>query len=93
MVQGLGGAGVSVLATIIISDLTSVRERGKYLGMVYGVLGLGLALGPPIGGVLAARHWRWIFVRTYYYQIVSPSPVHELDQMDTYMPYLHRPRD
>lgn len=62
MIQGLGGAGVSVLSNIIISDLTSVRERGKYLGIMYGVLGLGLALGPPVGGLLAARDWRWIFV-------------------------------
>lgn len=75
MIQGLGGAGVSVLANIIISDLTSVRERGKYLGLIFGVLGLGIALGPPIGGVLAAKHWRWVFVRTTTKWSNLPGPL------------------
>lgn len=60
--QGFGGAGISVFGNVIVSDITSVRERGKYMAIVFGTLGLGLALGPPIGGVLAETNWRWIFV-------------------------------
>ncbi|KAH8773782.1 hypothetical protein F5883DRAFT_628128 [Diaporthe sp. PMI_573] len=62
-VQGFGGAGISVFGNVIVSDITSVRERGKYMAIVFGTLGLGLALGPPIGGVLAETNWRWVFAR------------------------------
>ena len=64
VVQGLGGAGVGVLGNIIVSDLTSVRERGKYLAAIFGVFGLGIAVGPPIGGAISQTNWRWVFVRT-----------------------------
>ncbi|KAI3397647.1 hypothetical protein diail_10518 [Diaporthe ilicicola] len=60
-VQGFGGAGISVFGNVIVSDITSVRERGKYMAVVFGILGLGLAVGPPIGGVLAETNWRWVF--------------------------------
>ena len=60
--QGFGGAGISVFGNVIVSDITSVCERGKYMAIVFGTLGLGLALGPPIGGVLAETNWRWVFV-------------------------------
>lgn len=63
VVQGLGGAGVGVLGNIIVSDLTSVRERGKYLAAIFGVFGLGIAVGPPIGGAISQTNWRWVFVR------------------------------
>lgn len=63
IVQGLGGAGVGVLGNIIVSDLTSVRERGKYLAAIFGVFGLGIAVGPPIGGAISQTNWRWVFVR------------------------------
>lgn len=64
VVQGLGGAGVGVLGNIIVSDLTSVRERGKYLAAIFGVFGLGIAVGPPIGGAISQTNWRWVFVCT-----------------------------
>lgn len=64
VVQGLGGAGVGVLGNIIVSDLTSVRERGKYLAAIFGVFGLGIAVGPPVGGAISQTNWRWVFVRT-----------------------------
>ena len=72
-VQGVGGAGVSVLGNIIISDITTVRERGKYMAIVFAAVGLGLALGPPLGGVMAESDWRWVFVRISKNLIRSPQ--------------------
>jgi MFS family permease len=46
-----------------MSDITTVRERGKYMAIVFAAVGLGLALGPPLGGVMAEHDWRWAFVR------------------------------
>ncbi len=62
LVQGLGGAGISVMTNLIISDLVSLRERGKYFGVIYATFGLGTALGPPIGGAITQyANWKWCF--------------------------------
>ncbi|KAK7955329.1 MFS general substrate transporter [Apiospora saccharicola] len=62
LVQGLGGAGITAMTQLIISDLVSLRERGKYIGLIYAVFGVGTALGPPVGGVIAENvGWKWLF--------------------------------
>lgn len=38
-IQGSGGAGISVLTQLIVSDLVSVRERGKYMSIIFSVFG------------------------------------------------------
>lgn len=69
-IQGIGGAGVSVFGNVIVSDLTSVRERSKYMAIVFASLGVGLALGPPVGGIMAEHDWRWVFVSAFRSQSV-----------------------
>lgn len=66
-IQGIGGAGVSVFGNVIVSDLTSVRERSKYMSIVFASLGVGLALGPPVGGIMAEHDWRWVFVCAFFF--------------------------
>ncbi|KAH9906641.1 major facilitator superfamily domain-containing protein [Xylariomycetidae sp. FL2044] len=62
LVQGLGGAGITAMTQLIVTDLVSLRERGKYIGVIYAVFGLGTAVGPPIGGVIAQySNWNWVF--------------------------------
>jgi len=64
-VQGIGGSGIGVLCEMIICDLVPLRERGTYLGMVLGMVGLGAALGPLFGGLLVSYStWRWAFYLT-----------------------------
>jgi Arabinose efflux permease len=61
-VQGIGGSGIGVLCEMITCDLVPLRERGTYLGMVLGMVGLGAALGPLFGGLLVSYStWRWAF--------------------------------
>jgi MFS family permease len=52
-VQGLGSAGLFVLADLIVCDLVPVRERAKYMGIVISTGTIGTTLGPIIGGALA----------------------------------------
>jgi MFS family permease len=62
LIQGLGAAGINSMTQIIISDILPVRERPKYMGLVFATFGVGTALGPPVGGVIAQNgSWRWVF--------------------------------
>lgn len=61
-VQGAGGGGLTSLAMIIVGDLVSPRERGRYVGYISSVFGLGSAVGPIVGGFFVDHlDWRWIF--------------------------------
>ncbi|THV06972.1 MFS general substrate transporter [Dendrothele bispora CBS 962.96] len=61
-VAGAGGGGIIGMMQIIISDIITLRERGKYQGIIGGVVAVGYTIGPIIGGVLAQKvSWRWCF--------------------------------
>ncbi|KAN0067484.1 Major Facilitator Superfamily domain containing protein [Elaphomyces granulatus] len=61
-IQGIGGGGLVVLVNICVSDLFSMRNRGKYLGFIAVVWAVASALGPILGGVFAEKvSWRWCF--------------------------------
>lgn len=60
-VQGLGAGGIYVLIDIVCCDLVPLRERGKWLGLMFSWSGVGAAIGAPVGGALASADWRWIF--------------------------------
>lgn len=61
-IQGFGAAGIVILSQAILADITTVRERAKYaglLGMVFGVSSIG---GPFLGGFLTETFsWHWNF--------------------------------
>jgi MFS family permease len=45
VVQGLGGGGCLTLTTVILSDITTLRERPKYLSMGAFAWALGTNIG------------------------------------------------
>ena len=48
---------------ITISDVVSLKERGKYQSILGAVVVLSNSLGPLIGGALSEQlSWRWCFV-------------------------------
>ena len=62
VLQGIGVGGLTALVQVILSDLVSPRERGRYAGYLGAVFGLGTVVGPLIGGVLTdGLGWRWCF--------------------------------
>ncbi|MFK0025158.1 MDR family MFS transporter [Streptomyces sp. NPDC090798] len=61
-VQGLGAGGLMVGVMAIIGDLIPPRERGKYQGMMAGIMALAMIGGPLIGGTITDHWgWRWSF--------------------------------
>ena len=50
--QGIGVGGLTALVQVILADLVSPRERGRYAGYLGAVFGLGTVAGPLIGGVV-----------------------------------------
>lgn len=52
MIAGAGNANIAV-AQAYISDVTSVENRAKGMGMVGAAFGMGFVLGPAIGGICA----------------------------------------
>jgi EmrB/QacA subfamily drug resistance transporter len=61
-VQGLGAGIVAPLSLTILSASVPAQRRGLALGIWSGVSGLGVALGPLVGGaVIEGISWQWIF--------------------------------
>jgi EmrB/QacA subfamily drug resistance transporter len=60
--QGLGAGGLMALATVLVTDIISPRERGKFMGLMGGVMAVSQIGGPLLGGVLTDTvSWRWNF--------------------------------
>ena len=61
--QGLGAAMMSANSTALLTAAFGAQERGRALGAFGAMVGVGLALGPPLGGLLVSHFsWRWIFL-------------------------------
>lgn len=63
-IAGIGGGGLTSMATIVTSDLVSLKARGTWQGLGNLVFAAGAALGGPVGGALAdgGIGWRWAFL-------------------------------
>lgn len=60
--QGIGGGIVVTGVFIVVADLFSPEERGKYMGIVTSIYGLSSIIGPLLGGILTDHlSWRWVF--------------------------------
>ena len=51
-VQGLAAGGVMALSMVVITDIISPRDRGRYVGIMGGVMSIGTLGGPLLGGVI-----------------------------------------
>src|SRR6266516_3574741 len=59
---GAGAAIVMPLTLSLISQAFPTEKRGAAIGLWGGITGLGVALGPVVGGaVVNGISWHWIF--------------------------------
>ncbi|EAZ63624.2 MFS efflux transporter [Scheffersomyces stipitis CBS 6054] len=60
---GIGNGGVSSLGMVILSDIVSLKDRGKYQGILGASVGLGNIVGPFVMSAFV-KHYSW---RGFYY--------------------------
>ncbi|WP_067171500.1 MFS transporter [Microtetraspora niveoalba] len=61
-VQGLGGGGLMGVTLVVIAHLAPAEERARAGGVGGLMTGLGMVVGPLIGGLFTDNlSWRWIF--------------------------------
>ena len=58
VLQGIGVGGLMSLVMIAVALIISPRERGKYMGVVGGIMALATIGGPLLGGVITDV-WGW----------------------------------
>lgn len=74
VLQAVSAASTLPAAMAILTDLYGIENRGRALGLWASANGLGQAVGPPIGGLIAAvLSWRWIFSPTIILSVISWS--------------------
>jgi EmrB/QacA subfamily drug resistance transporter len=60
--QGMGAGIMMANAFIVIGDLFTPAERGKYQGLMTGVFGISSIIGPTLGGFITDNlSWHWVF--------------------------------
>ncbi|MCD2498925.1 MULTISPECIES: MDR family MFS transporter [Microbacterium] len=61
-VQGVGAGGLAALSQVIMADIISPRERGRYMGLFGAVMAVATVGGPLLGGFITdVANWRWNF--------------------------------
>jgi EmrB/QacA subfamily drug resistance transporter len=72
VVQGLACAVLYTASGAIVSATFAAEEQGRAFGVLFGVNGVGLAVGPVLGGlVTSAFGWQWIFLLNVPFVLLS----------------------
>ncbi|MDA2920778.1 MFS transporter [Desulfobacterota bacterium AH_259_B03_O07] len=61
-IQGIAVSIIIPSSLALVSSTFTEKDRGRAIGIWTSVMGLGLAIGPVLGGVItSALSWRWVF--------------------------------
>lgn len=75
--QGIGGGGLMAMGFIVIGDIFSPRERGRYMGYYTMNFAFAALAGPVIGGAFVdIASWRWIFIINVPLGLITIAIIH-----------------
>lgn len=96
IVQGIGGALLFANASALVTDAFPREQLGVAMGTNVMVAGIGLVLGPVLGGALVEISWHWVFwfnvpfgvagtlwAATVLQELVRPEVDHRFDWWGT----------
>jgi EmrB/QacA subfamily drug resistance transporter len=97
IVQGIGGALLFANASALVTDAFPREQLGIAMGTNVMVAGVGLVLGPVLGGALVEISWHWVFwfnvpfgilgtlwAATVLQELVRPEVDHRFDWPGTF---------
>ena len=86
--QGVGAGGLTAVGMVLIADIISPRERGRYMGYMGAIMAVATIGAPLLGGFLTdTAGWRWNFFVGVPFAIVAIV----LIQRTLHLPPLARP--
>ncbi|MCF6777998.1 MFS transporter [Thiotrichales bacterium 19X7-9] len=72
LIQGVAGALIFPAGMAITVDAFPKEEEGRALGIYGSIMGIGLAFGPLLGGLITeVTSWRWVFYISVPLMILS----------------------
>lgn len=84
VLQGLGAGGLGALVQIVLAEIVSPRERGKYMGIMGAVMAVATVGGPLLGGTITDTiGWRWNFYVAVPIAIVAIVMLHRTLHLQT----------
>lgn len=61
VLQGMSAAGLQLMSQTIVANVTTPRQRPKYLSLIGAAFPVAILIGPLIGGLIT-DHWGWPWV-------------------------------
>ncbi|WP_120493921.1 MFS transporter [Microbacterium phyllosphaerae] len=62
VLQGMSSAGLQLMSQTIIAQVTSPRERPKYMAVIGAAFPIAILVGPVVGGLITDFWgWQWVF--------------------------------
>lgn len=62
VLQGMSSAGLQLMSQTIIAQVTSPRERPKYMAVIGAAFPIAILIGPVLGGLITDFWgWQWVF--------------------------------
>lgn len=69
---GVGGGGITNLSMIIVADVVTLEQRGRYQGIIGATVGLGNVIGPFLAAIFIEKTGTW---RTFFYLLAPLGAV------------------
>jgi EmrB/QacA subfamily drug resistance transporter len=61
VLQGMSSAGLQLMSQTIVAEVTTPRQRPRYLSLIGAAFPVAILIGPLLGGLIT-DHWGWPWV-------------------------------